>query len=62
MIGLFVYRYGAEQLTQNGIYAGALTILVIYFLTAAFGTTSFTKDTKPAVSQVERGDPAVART
>ena len=35
-IGLFVYRHGLGQVAQDGIYAGALTILVIYFLTARF--------------------------
>jgi len=30
---LFVCRYGIEQLFKNGIYAGALILLLIYFLT-----------------------------
>ncbi len=33
-LGLFVSRYGTAQLFKNGIYAGALVILLIYFLTA----------------------------
>jgi len=35
-VGLFLYQYRAAQLLANGIYAGALLILVIYFLTARF--------------------------
>ena len=30
--GLFLYKYGAEQLIGNGIYLGALAILIIYCL------------------------------
>ena len=33
---LFLWKYGAEQLFQQGIYAGALTLLAIYFLTGWF--------------------------
>ncbi len=32
-VGLFLYKYGTKQLIENGIYAGALLLLVIYFLT-----------------------------
>src|SRR6266513_2588181 len=35
-LGLFMYQYGPEQLLENGIYTGALLILVIYFLTGRF--------------------------
>ena len=31
-LGLFVSRYGTAQLFRNGIYAGALVLLFIYFL------------------------------
>ena len=40
-LGLFIYRYGTEQLFKNGIYAGALVLLIIYFLTARFWYSSF---------------------
>jgi len=33
-LGLFVSKYGIAQLFRNGIYAGALILLLIYFLTA----------------------------
>ncbi len=42
-LGLFLYKYGVEQLVQNGIYAGALTILFIYFLTAQYWYSIFHK-------------------
>jgi hypothetical protein len=42
-IGLFLYKYGVEQLTENGIYAGALTILIIYFLTGWYWYSIFHK-------------------
>ena len=32
-LGLFVSKYGPDQLFKNGIYAGAMVLLVIYFLT-----------------------------
>ena len=35
-IGLFLYRHGTEALFKNGIYAGALLLLLIYFLTGQF--------------------------
>jgi len=40
-LGLFVSRYGPEQVLKNGIYAGALVLLVIYFLTARFWYSIF---------------------
>jgi len=42
-ISLFLYEYGAEQLKSNGIYAGALAILVIYFLTGWYWYSLFHK-------------------
>ena len=42
-VGLFMYKYGLEQLFQNGIYAGALVLLVIYFLTGRFWYATFHK-------------------
>jgi hypothetical protein len=35
-MGLFLYKYGVAQLLTNGIYAGALILLVIYFLTGKY--------------------------
>ena len=32
-IGLFLYKYGIDPLFENGIYFGALVLLVVYFLT-----------------------------
>ena len=40
-LSLFVSRYGIEQLLKNGIYLGALLILIIYFLTGSFWYTLF---------------------
>ena len=42
-LGLFIYRHGAEQLLKNGIYAGALVLLLIYFATAHFWYAIFHK-------------------
>jgi hypothetical protein len=42
-IGLFLHKYGVEQLTENGIYAGALAILIIYFLTGWYWYLIFHK-------------------
>lgn len=35
-ISLFLYAYGLDGLTANGIYSGALLILIIYFITGHF--------------------------
>lgn len=35
-LGLFLFKYGLAGLAQNGIYAGALGLLVIYFVTGRF--------------------------
>ena len=43
-IGLVLYKYGLEGITKNGIYTGAIIILVIYFLTAPFWYKLFKKD------------------
>jgi hypothetical protein len=40
---LFLYKYGGEQLIRNGIYIGALALLLIYFLTAQFWYSIFHK-------------------
>jgi len=45
-IGLFIYQYGAVAIFDNGIYAGALAILLIYFVTGQFWYKLFKKDDK----------------
>ena len=42
-LGLFVYKYGVEKIAQNGIYAGALVLQMIYFLTGWFWYSIFHK-------------------
>jgi hypothetical protein len=42
-LGLFFYKYGAKPLAENGIYAGALAILIIYFLTGWYWYSIFHK-------------------
>ena len=42
-MALFLYRHGVEQLLKNGIYSGALLILLIYFLTGQFWFSVFHK-------------------
>jgi hypothetical protein len=42
-LGLFVYKYGAKNIFQQGMYAGALLLLIIYFLTGWFWYSSFHK-------------------
>ena len=40
-IGLFLYKYGPEQLFEHGIYVGGLTLLVMYFLVGRLCYTYF---------------------
>ena len=42
-IGLFLYQYGFDGLMENGLYLGALTILLIYFATGWFWYRLFNK-------------------
>lgn len=42
-IGLFIYKYGVAAIPDNGIYTGALAILVIYILTGHFWYKLFNK-------------------
>lgn len=42
-VALFLNKYGMEQLLENGIYAGALILLVIYFLTGKYWYSVFHK-------------------
>ena len=45
-LGLFLFTHGPEQLLRNGVYTGALVLLLIYFLTGRFWYTLFHE--KPA--------------
>jgi len=40
-LGLFLFSYGPAQLLHNGIYTGALTLLLIYLVTGRFWYTLF---------------------
>jgi hypothetical protein len=40
-VSLFGARYGLGGLFSNGIYAGALLLLIIYFLTGGFWYSTF---------------------
>jgi hypothetical protein len=43
-LALFLFTYGADQLFQDTIYLGALTLLAIYLLTAQFWYKLFRND------------------
>jgi hypothetical protein len=43
-IGLFMYKYGIDKILDNGIYAGAVVMLLIYFSTAWFWYGIFNKE------------------
>jgi hypothetical protein len=42
-LALFVYKYGMESIALDGIYAGALALLLIYFLSGWFWYSLFHK-------------------
>lgn len=42
-ISLFIYTYGVEGLLENGIYLGALFVLISYFLVGKLCYTYFHK-------------------
>ncbi|MDI1356322.1 MAG: hypothetical protein PSX36_15505 [bacterium] len=42
-ISLFLYRYGIDGIKSNGIYAGALFVLVCYFVVGKLCYTYFHK-------------------
>jgi hypothetical protein len=42
-LSLFIYKYGAENIVQQGVYTGALMLLIIYFLTGWFWYAIFHK-------------------
>lgn len=43
-IGLFAFRYGISKILYSGIYSGALTLLLIYFVTGQFWYKLFNKN------------------
>lgn len=43
-VGLFIYQYGAAAIFGNGIFSGALALLLIYFLSGQFWYKLFEKD------------------
>jgi hypothetical protein len=42
-ISLYSYQYGASAILNNGIYAGALVLLLIYFISGKFWYSLFCK-------------------
>jgi hypothetical protein len=42
-VGLFVYKYGVTEIIHNGFYAGALVLLLIYFVSGQFWYRLFNK-------------------
>jgi hypothetical protein len=42
-VSLFIYQYGVYKIFDNGIYTGALLILLIYFVTGQFWYKLFLK-------------------
>lgn len=43
---LFIYQYGISGLSENGIFTGALSLLLIYFATGYFWYRLFKKNEK----------------
>jgi len=43
-LGLFIYTYGVPGILENGIFAGALLMLVIYYITGNFFYNLFNKE------------------
>jgi hypothetical protein len=43
-VGLYIFEYGFDALLANGIYSGALCLLLIYFLTGQFWYKLFNKN------------------
>ena len=41
--GLYIYKYGTDHLFDNGIYLGAVALLLIYFLTGQVWYKLFNK-------------------
>lgn len=44
--GLFLYQYGLDGIMANGIFTGALSILIIYLLTGHFWQKLFKEKTE----------------
>lgn len=45
-VGLFIYEYGADKILDNGMYSGALTLLLIYFVTGQLWFKLFNRPDK----------------
>ncbi len=45
-MSLYIYEYGVDQILDNGIFVGALSVLVIYFITGKFWRDLFNKKMK----------------
>lgn len=43
-LALFIYKYGADKILDNEIYLGALSLLIIYFITGQFWFRLFNKN------------------
>lgn len=43
-ISLYGYQYGLSSIAENGIFAGALFVLIMYFLTGKFFYQFFKKE------------------
>jgi hypothetical protein len=43
-VSLFIYQYGADKILDNGIYTGALALLLIYFVSGQFWYKLFRKE------------------
>ena len=41
--GLFIYQYGLDKIFDNGIYLGAMSLLLIYLFTGRFWYRLFNK-------------------
>lgn len=56
-VGLFLYQYGLGAISENGIYAGALLLLVIYLLTGRYWYSVFHKRYyEKVITQPFKGD------
>lgn len=42
-VSLFAYKYGAAAILDNGLYSGALALLLIYFVSGQFWYKLFNK-------------------
>ncbi len=47
-MSLYVYQYGLASIAENGIMAGALFVLIAYFITGQFWYKLFNKEAEEA--------------